>query len=295
MTSALLTLELDHLRHILDTVPFTPGAELNTFFLDVYMLTYAELRDYNLTEEVWAQHNPVPANKLLKLGISLGNLFKSYHAEADSLRAKQAIARPKTAATPNLGDPFSDNFTQKSILALHESNLVKNLLLILKNFDVGFPLVARNTRSSRVSAADSDNSGNGSQISAHNSSPIKLNSRQLLIEKLEININLDTLFTMKIVMKLLLTILNILVPTVAVLSAHEEVNELNAIRAYSESESIFSGTSAADADVDEYLRLVRDIIARVNSGILEPFTQFLLLEIVEPKITSSFQNLVTSI
>lgn len=304
----LVTDEIARINNVLDSVPMKPGAEVQKFFLDIYKLTYHDIKEINLTEAKWDQLHPVSVNKLLKLGISFGNSVKSFLIEQAAYEAKQAQEKNMRKNSRQGLDPFLENYkASKFPVPLHYVNFVRNFFLLLKNFDIGTqpPVDTKRTRNSRQNSTglDSDTlSTNGSHTSSNNvmGSPIKLNSRQLLIEKLEININLDPLFTMRVVLKLLVSMFTIVRALVDSIAA-DEISELSAVKAYSESSSIFSNSSTTSgntdsiASMDDYLRLVGDVVARVNLGIVDPLNSLILAELVEPRVVASFQNLTNSI
>lgn len=296
--------EISHLHHLLDSVPFGPRTDTKYFFLDVYKLTYGNVKALNLTEAVWEQKHPVAANKLLKLGISFGNLIRSLQNEQTAVEEKQANL--KKGGRIQLVDPFGEGYDAKKDLpfAAHHIKFAKNLSHILKNFDIGVVHNVRPSRNSRSGVAlESDTtSGNGSSVlSGHMASPIKLNSRQLLIEKLEINIKLDTLFTFKIVLRLLVRIFSILQELMELYN-FDKYNDLNTLHGDCDSSLIFSYNSNFSGPVPEtvtspedYLRLVKQTTSCINAGLVGPFTKMLLSEIVEPRVTNGFQSLLASI
>lgn len=302
--------EISKISNVLDAVPMKPGVEAKCFFLGIYHLTFQDIKSLGLTESRWEQLHPVPVNKLLKLGISFGNLVKSFLMEQKAYDSKQAQESNMKKTARQSVDPFLDNYKASKLpVATHYVNFARNFLLLLKNFDIGATQQmelkrSRNSRGSSIPGEPDIHSTSGlpaTPTSGLAGLPIKLSSRQLLIEKLEINIKLDPLFTMKIVLKLLLsmfTIVRALVDSVAA----EEMGELAAIKAHSESSSLFSTNSSTlggNLDViqsmDDYLRLVKDIILRVNLGIVDPLNSMLLAEIVEHRVVDSFQSLTNSI
>lgn len=298
----LVDLELAHLAHLLEAVPFAPRTDTKSFFLEIYKLNYNEMKGLNLTEAVWEQRHPVPANKLLKLAISFGNLIRLLQMEqaAEELQSANIKRRPG----PQNTDPFGEGYDSKAALpfAPHYVKFARNLFHILKNFDIGAPQTPRTVRNSRGSLGENDTTlANGSStLSGPMSSPIKLNSRQLLIEKLEINIKLDTLFTFKIVLRLLVRIFGIIHELLGGYSC-EEPSDTTTLQG-DESSLIFSHISNTSGPVPEsihtaedYVRLLRQITNRVNHGLVDPFTKMLLTEIVEPKVQIGFQGLLSSI
>lgn len=304
----ILAEEVSKISNILDAVPMKPGIVPKCYFLGIYHLTFQDIKSLELTETQWEQLHPVPVNKLLKLGISFGNLVKSFLIEQASYESKQAQELNVRKNARQSVDPFLDNYKLSKLpVATHYANFVRNFLLLLKNFDIetNQQLEVKRSRNSRASLGigDSDihsNSGSHTTLtSGVMGLPIKLNSRQLLIEKLEINLNLDPLFTMKIVLKLLASMFTIVR---ALVDTTEEVSELSAIKAYSENSSIFStnsSTSGGNVDpiqsMEDYLRLINEIVLRVNLGIVDPFNNMILVEIVEPRVLESFQGLSNTI
>lgn len=300
--------EILKIANILDSVPMKPGEEPKCYFLNVYKLTYRDIKGLNLSESRWDQLHPVSVNKLLKLGISFGNLVKSFLMEQAAYDNKQAQEKITRKGSHQDVDPFLENYRPSTLpVPSHYISFARNFYIILKNFDIGPHQAAeakriRNSRASSGIAESDAQSNTGSHISSSGiaGSPIKLSSRQLLIEKLEINIKLDSLFTIKIVLKLLVSMFTIVRALVDSYAA-EEVSELSA-KGYSESSSTFSNSSSTSgsnsesiASMDDYLKLIKDIILRVNLGIVDPLNSMLLAEIVEPRVITSFQNLANSI
>lgn len=302
--------EISKISNVLDAVPMKPGVEAKCFFLGVYKLTFQDVKSLELTEPRWEQLHPVAVNKLLKLGISFGNLVKSFLLEQSAYESKQAQELNMRKNSRQGVDPFLENYRPPKLpVAPHYVNFSRNFFLLLKNFDIGTTqqVEVKRSRNSRTSSGfgDSDTQSNtGSQTTTSSGMiglPIKLNSRQLLIEKLEINIKLDPLFTMKIVLKLLVSMFTIVRALVDSIAA-DEVSELSAIKAYSENSSIFSNNSSTSGgnldpilSMDEYVRLIKDIILRVNLGIVDPLNNMLLAEIVEPRVVASFLSLANNI
>ncbi|GEQ66734.1 hypothetical protein JCM33374_g397 [Metschnikowia sp. JCM 33374] len=328
--------QLHYIHHILQTVPFGPGAKTNGFFLDTYRLAYSDIKQLGITEKSWESYSQVSASKLLKLSISFGNLVKTFHQEKTSHEARLAQQNPRRQLRQTV-DPFQDTFASEKTFSVapHYVNLVKNVYLVLKNFDIG--PVAGNTASnttmasmasatqqsrmshvSRTSIAESDvfSMNNGSQPNGINSvsntntnpnigstmsSPIRLNSRQLLVEKLEINIRLDALFTYKITLKLLRSIFDILKSSLSSYTPPEEPVEESRRKSQSETSSIFSSISGSSGvlesitNIEDYTRLLAEVSRRVTMGILDPFTDLLRESIVKPTILGGFQDLVNTI
>ncbi|KAF8000478.1 hypothetical protein HF325_005407 [Metschnikowia pulcherrima] len=131
-------------------------------------------------------------------------------------------------------------------------------------------------------------------------SPIRLNSRQLLIEKLEINICLDALFTFKITVKLLERLFLVLKQLLGNYNPQEEPIGLLR-KSPSENSSIFSSISGISAgldsitSVDDYARLIAEISHRICVGILDPFVGLLRESIVKPHVLGGFQDLINTI
>lgn len=173
----------------------------------------------------------------------------------------------------------------------------------------------------------STHTGGLNSSTANSSSPIKLTSKQLLIEKLEININLDLLFIYQILFKLILRIYEIMKQGIVqhqVSSGIQERSALNSTdlgkppsmvgefnfsmnitmnnaQSANDSSSIFSSNSATSSDSssicspDEYVRLVRQITDRISYGIIGPFVNIIVSEIVEPNINQGFHDVMVSL
>lgn len=300
---------------------------------------------------------PVDANKLLKLGISLGNLIKTLQIDEESYQQQNSQQRQLLSNLNNgrssfggqgsngssrisstLSDPFREplqppqpkhiihsntsppnNSIINSLTSQppHQVRFLKNLINILKNFDIGAkpadPLQSTTTLNQTGNNRDSMASNhsiphtpqrvmsNGSTSSSTtNVSPIKLNSKQLLIEKLEININLDNLFIYKIILKLILEIFQILKQNLI-----NSTNKLNdslfssSKYDFDESSSIFSLNSlnSQDSNIsnDEYYRILTKILQRISHGIVQPFVYLIYREFVETKISDDFAQLINSL
>lgn len=416
--------EILNLNHLLESVPFSPTTPTKPkFFLNVYRLNYNQLDALNNPNEEeggLANKFPINSNKLLKLGISLGNLIKSLQMDEEinqqqQLQQQQFVNNLNNLKTKNGGqvpggigsrsnstsgsvitspvtmnDPFNDNDTiisnsssnTNSKAAPNLSNcqikFIKNLLVLLKNFDIGnnpsnygsklqeMPTSGSNSTLNQYGSNTNGNNnsnttnnnihnksnGNGPQSTSNsnenisgsgqsnmstysnqsgtgsntNASPIKLNSKQLLIEKLEINISLDNLFIFKIIIKLLLNIYDILKEPLmkanlmngnpndtkispkanhahksSIVSTNTNFSSLSQSEDF-ENSSIFSynsfnSISSKDNNmtVEEYYRLLKQILNRINAGIIEPFIQLILAEIVENNISNDFNNLINNI
>lgn len=316
--------QLHYLQHILDTVPFTSGDVPKGYFLDIFQLSYANIQQLGITEKTWETYNQVPANKLLKLSISFGNLIKTFHLEKTQYESKigtQANLNWKTQSRQSV-DPFNDTYSSEKLtsVAPYYVSFAKNFFLILKNFDIGSAagsISSNNSTSpgpSRLSQISRSSISENADIlmapppigSQHNapimSLPIRLNSKQLLIEKLEINIHLDALFTFKInaqLLKLLFMILKLLLKNYSPPS--EGSSEDTNAKRNSETSSIFSSVSGTSTGLDsvismeDYARLVIEVCRRVSTGILDPFTNLLRDSVVTPQVLDGFQELVNSI
>lgn len=385
-----LEAEILNLNHLLETVPFGPKSNNKSkFFLNVYRLNYDQLAPLNNTsiESGGLAHKfPINSNKLLKLGISLGNLLKSLHIDEEihhqqqqhqqnfvnnlnNLKSKNGGVVPGGTGSPSANsspsnDPFNDNDTIISNqsnkaqvnLSLYQTKFIKNLMVLLKNFDIGnqngigfqiqdMPTSGSNSTlnqygnshghghshsisngalgyTSNTSSAQSTHSSQSGGTSSHsnpNTSPIKLNLKQLLIEKLEINISLDNLFIFKIIIKLLLNIFEILKEQMIkanLLGTGTNSNPISSPRNHShrpstvsqitnddlENSSLFSynslnSSSSKDTGltVDEYYKLISQILNRINIGLIEPFIKLILSETVEPNISNDFSNLINNL
>ncbi|KAM9904825.1 hypothetical protein OXX79_002516 [Metschnikowia pulcherrima] len=304
--------QLSYLHHILDTVPFAPNAMVNGYFLDIYKLTFAEISSLNITEKTWEAYNQVPVNRLLKLSISFGNLIKTFHLEKSHHEARNgAQQNHQNSRKPSRQsvDPFQDTFTDEKAFSVapYHLSFAKNFYLILKNFDIGSAAgsiatsggqVARRSQNLRNGHNENDATsfGNGRNMN----SPIRLNSRQLLIEKLEINICLDALFTFKITVKLLERLFLVLKQSLGNYTPQEEPIG-SSRKSPSENSSIFSSISGISAgldsitSVDDYARLIAEISHRICVGILDPFVGFLRESIVKPHVLGGFQDLINTI
>lgn len=64
--------EINYIQDLLQSIPFS--SDRTTHFLKVYKISHQELMKLNEQPLKF----PVDANKLLKLGISLGNLIRTY-------------------------------------------------------------------------------------------------------------------------------------------------------------------------------------------------------------------------
>lgn len=303
----LLDEEIGNLRHLLRSIPFSQKTDETklSHFLNIYKLNYP------LVLKTISSNNPsIDSNKLLKLGISLGNLIKSFENDQELFQQQSrqqksfvnntnkykvrttfqtgtALAQPA-----DFNNPFQEQVqVTKHVInsgnqPMYQIKFIKHLLSILKNFDIGS--IHEDLSHSQLTAT----------INQINLSPIKLNSRQLLIEKLETNIRLDTLFIYKIVFKLLIKIYDILKENTGgpeFLEAGAFNN--NASRSIDDTSSIFSSNSNNSSEssvisVDEYLRILKVIVNRVLSGLVKPFVKVILNEIVENKVHEDFNKLL---
>ncbi|ABN67512.2 predicted protein [Scheffersomyces stipitis CBS 6054] len=246
---------------------------------------------------------------------------------ASPVSPKHIINSPISAISGGVGTAGGAGSTGPGVQPLYQIKFVSNLLSILKNFDIGTPTNVVNSGSSQHSDLNSVNlklhemtsSNSTSTLTSHttngtasssNASPIKLNSKQLLIEKLEINIKLDNLFIYRVLLQLLLQILSTLQGFIAV--AAENASHSSGILAspassgssndYAENSSIFSSNSLRSSEsrnsamtIDECIRTVQSIVARVSTGIVEPFIRLLIVELVENNVSRDFNKLVNSL
>lgn len=351
--------EINYIQDLLQSIPFS--SDRTTHFLKVYKISHQELMKLNEQPLKF----PVDANKLLKLGISLGNLIRTLQIDEESYQQQhnqqgqflQNLNNAKnsginsgnnsnngTRVSSTVSDPFRDstilqppplkhiinsnNSSNTNFLSPNVSQppyqirFIKNLVNILKNFDIG----PRNdfVQSSATLNQSGNNNGttnrdsvssnqsifytpqrvmsNGSNTSSANMSPIKLNSKQLLIEKLEININLDNLFIYKITLKLILEIFHILKQNL--INTTSKLNDPSFAMTptkydFDESSSIFSLNSSTSQDSsltnDEYYKLLSVAILRISHGIVQPFVILIYREFAETKISDDFTQLINSL
>lgn len=334
--------EIANISHILDTIPFLARKPTRLqFFLNVYRPEHHQMQALNrVGEDGNAEVSfPVNANKLLKLGISLGNLIKSLQLDEELSQQQQAQQQqfvnnlnskaggksvPRPAVPGAAYDPFSDasntpaSQLSKALVGLtgYQIKFLKNLLVLLKNFDIGntsatferydLPNSTSNLTLNQYNGPNG--SGMSSELFGASASPIKLNSKQLLIEKLEINISLDNLFIYKMVLKLIFRIFSTIkshlskaninstpvsrVSSVSSASGDREEFENSSIFSYN---SLSSALSELSISTDEYVRILRQILSRVNSGIVEPFVRLVVVEVVEPAVSRDFNSLINNI
>lgn len=305
-----ITKEINAINHILATVPLRHTLKPLGFFLDTYKLRYEDMESINNGDKF-----PIDSNKLLKLGISLGNLVKSLKMEEEMQQEQQqrqslfiaslnnsvsrhpsvnhSLASIKSPAS-GYYDPFSQDrppsmapTNSSNIQSLQHIKFVKNLLLLLKNFDIG------TTSGTGTKLHDLSSKASNLNLSK-NSSPIKLNSRQLLIEKLEINISLDVLFIYKITLQLILSIYTTIKSHIAGADLNAPVDDKSSIM---ENSSIFSSNSLSSStdsliSADEYVKILQSILSRISTGLIEPFLLLMLEHVVKGGLHQGFQTLV---
>lgn len=281
----LLRSRKEQIADILLSVPFTSdNAPVGKHFLGVYLLSYQEMR--SISEEIGVL---VDSSKLLKLGISLGNLLKRFEQEDKEVQIRQGLFikalnnlkindlnDDRGTAGMNSNDPFKDSGSElrerkyKAVLS-NNKQLLKNFLSILKSFDIGTtaPTYLYNLPSSRSISG-------GASVGA-NLSPIKLDSRQLLIEKLEIKIKLDNLFIYKTVLRMIYQIYSVVEQAVILditesdtssCGSHSEDNEDNGIQ--------YPNISDQNS--------INAVVNRISTGIIEPLMEVLLNTLIKPRI-----------
>lgn len=307
--------ELANVEHILRAVPFTDSCKVDqAHFLNIYELTYEEI--IKLNEE--GIKFPIDSNKLLKLGISLGNLIKSMQSDEELyIQQKQQQqqrlfmssldpkVRTLNASSTNNEpyNPFKDSSSNSFMLSdtkqpTYQIKFIRNLLSILKNFDIGtnYSTNPLNLKLQEVSSNSSNTTLSQYDVST---SPIKLNSNQLLIEKLEINIDLDTLFIYKIVIQLIQRIYTNIEKHLLHIAETSSNNE--EIPAYSTNTrlSVFSTNSSNSVPsldgTDEYFKLLKQAISKITNGLIDPFTRLIIEKIVQPSITGQVNSFVNSL
>lgn len=300
----MLTQELDTFNELLVTIPFTDG-EMDRYFLNIYKLNYKELSKYLGTNGF-----PIDSNKLLKLSISLGNLLKSLQLDEEMYVQQQQQQNQLNNKLNNLKGPGTSNYSNPSNTTsttsidpfgspkhfinsfpttnqpLYQIKFLKNLLIILKNFDIG-------NSSGRANKLDSS-----STLNQYNS-PIKLNSKQLLIEKLEINISLDCLFIYKTLLQLLIRIYIILRDHIDNLDNLENGGGgFSRDSTSGEISSIFSSNSNNSNDSyitnEEYFKILNQILGKISTGLIEPLLKY-LLQFLHGNISNEFNSLINSL
>ncbi|CAD1810456.1 hypothetical protein FOB58_001500 [Candida parapsilosis] len=323
---AILDEEIAYVQGLLESIPFS--SDRTTHFLNVYKIYHQDLIKLNDQPLKF----PIEASKLLKLNISLGNLLKALQTEEEiykqqNLQQKRYLNKlnsiqERRTATPSglkeevLRSPAADQSVKhvinsgqvsQSLQPPYQVRFVKNMVTILKNFDIDVPVKQEpsynrdSTTSSSFGSAPHTpkrmiSNGSNSGAYATNSSPIKLNSKQLLIEKLEINIKLDNLFIYKITFKLILEIYRRLQQSLqgdgSVTSSPSKVKN-------DDESSIFSGVSASSQDSnmgnEEYLRYVNNLLRRISYGITQPFVALVFREYVEQQISDDFTQLINTL
>lgn len=290
----LLRSRKEQIGDILLSVPFTPdNSPIGKHFLGVYLLTYKEM--CSISEEIGIF---VDSNKLLKLGISLGNLLKRFEQEDKEVQIRQGLFIKALnnlrmndsnydtgTAGLSLSDPFKDSGSvlkerkYKTVLS-NNRQFLKNFLSILKSFDIGTttPAYLYNLPTSR--------STSGSSTVGANLSPIKLDSRQLLIEKLEIKIKLDNLFIYKTVLRMIYQIYSVIEQALILditesdtssCGSHSEDNEDNGIR--------YPKINDQNS--------INAVVNRISTGVIEPLMEVLLNSLIKPKIKKRIDSFLS--
>ncbi|KAK6456362.1 uncharacterized protein RJT20DRAFT_135119 [Scheffersomyces xylosifermentans] len=386
--AALVQDEIVTIEGLLSSIPFTAKSQESlSYFLNIYKLNYRSLQKLNDQPFKF----PIESSKVLKLGISLGNLIKTLQLDEETYEQQnqeqksfinavnslkspaQANPAPTSArgprgagsATPTQEyNPFNPQ-TPKNNLSSPAPNgapatpshgghvnqppyqikFMTNLLIILKNFDIGSSAVQvsqngpnsfnngipNNNTAASINSHNSDlNSTNlklhemttshsTSTLTSHgtngtnnssNASPIKLSSKQLLIEKLEINIKLDNILIYRVLLKLILQVLGTLQLYLgnsadsggAMLASPSSIGAGAGGVDYAENSSIFSSNSLNTNDsrgslmtMDEYVRIIQSIVSRISAGIIEPFIRLIIVELVENNVQHDFNKLVNSL
>lgn len=349
--------EIHNIQQILTLVPFN-GEQPRDFFLNIYRL---DAEAVTRLRELLAKFPVDPAKllklgislgslvKTLELDEELYALQQqqktSYIGSFNQFNKNKPLPVPGSGATGvggskklhNGSDDHSDlgrNSTMRVILSnstvslggnqpqpSHHIKFVKNLLKVLKNFDIGAAkeltlLLLSHTINQMHTGLQGLMS---QQLSiAPNALPIKLTLKQLLIEKLEINIDLDTMFIYKILFKLTLQILHILSASLVALNMGDFSQGIT-VRPVSEALTgsftfitllisaleldenllIFSTNSSTLSDLniptEEFLRLIKQILLRVSAGLTEPFVKLVFAELAEQDIQSQFNKLLNSL
>mmetsp|Transcript_5043 Transcript_5043/g.5602 ORF Transcript_5043/g.5602 Transcript_5043/m.5602 type:complete len:311 (-) Transcript_5043:5946-6878(-) len=304
------TLRKEHanIEHLLGTIPFNDSCSVDSkHFLNIYQLTHDDMLKLNENDVKF----PMDSNKLLKLGISLGNLIKSLqHDEEIYTQQKQQQQQKlfmnsldpkarKINAKPSNNEPYnpfkeqslSDSpvYMNETSQPIYQIKFIRNLLSILKNFDIGNYSVSQKLQE----VSSSNSTLNQYDVST---SPVKLNSNQLLIEKLEININLDTLFIYKIILQLFLKIY-----------ANIERHLLHLGETSSNNEEIPSNLLIANppvpsanhnnpgTSVGEYHKLLKQAVNKISNGLIDPFTRLIINRIVLPSINGQVNSFLNSL
>lgn len=315
--------EIENIQHLLTSIPFSSKTTKSPeYFLNVYKIQHEQLVELNDESTKF----PIDSGKLLKLGISLGNVIKSL--QIDEELYEQQHQQQKTflnnlnnlKSTTNRNDggepnPFNESDSKPIINGIptpqpvYQTKFIRNLQSVLKNFDIG---ASNSKRVSSINNQDircSQSSSTLDQFDSDppptvNSSPIKLNSKQLLIEKLEINIKLDCLFIYKIIFKLILQIFHILQDNLKDQNMHKTTSTISRTSSHSEfdeNSSIFSTTSLSSSDSnlamtsEEYLKVLKQVLNRILTGLIKPFVKMILREVVENLIQNDFSKLLNSL
>lgn len=310
----ILRKEQANIEHLLRTIPFNDNCSVDSkHFLNIYQLTHEDMLKLNGNDVKF----PIDSNKLLKLGISLGNLIKSlqFDEEAYSQQKQQQQQRlfmnsldPKARkinTNPSNKEPYnpfkdqqpndSTNNAGNTIQPIYQIKFIRNLSSILKNFDIG--------NNYSVSQKLQEVSSNSSNVTLNqydvSTSPIKLNSNQLLIEKLEININLDTIFIYKIIIQLILKIYaNIEKHLLHIRQARSNNEEIRS-NPPKANPAVFSptpnNTGSSGAPVDEYDKLLKNAINKISNGLIDPFTRLIINQVVLPSINGQVNNFLSSL
>lgn len=311
--------EKANIKHLIESIPFNQKSTVDgAHFLNIYQLTYEDIVKLNEENEKF----PIDSNKLLKLGISLGNLIKSLQLDEELYTQQQQLQQqqkqfmtnmnnigPKTPrGLPNDRDnenqnPFnvinsSDN-TSSTSQPTYQVKFMKNLLSILKNFDIG-STYSMNQINLKLQAVLSNTSSSTLGQNNVTTSPIKLNSKQLLIEKLEISIKLDTLFIYKIIIELILKIYTIiekhLLTSENANNGYNDEAQNNAPG--SQSPSIFSSSSNgsdASPQINEYYKIMNQVMNRISSGVTDPFIRVILTQIIHPSINDQVDSYISTL
>lgn len=271
----LLEDETTRIEHLLETVPFTSGRKSTGYFLGIYKLAYSDIKNLNTDEVVWSEHHLPPAAKLFRLGVALGNLLRRFLFEKNIQETRKSPLIPRSA----LGDPFTEGPALP--LAAYQLNFTRNMAGILRTFDVNILALV---------------GGPGGSEHTLNSLPIQVGSRQLLVEKIDVTIPLDSLFTVRVLLRLLGRIIAILQEPLAGYIPDPAGPQT---KTTSLSSSIFLAGSNLHAEpitlMDDYARTVADIVRRVDDGLISPFMAMVNLEVVEPHVMDGFKDLIATI
>lgn len=304
--------EQANIEHLLRTIPFNDNCSVDSkHFLNIYQLTHEDMLKLNGNDIKF----PIDSNKLLKLGISLGNLIKSlqYDEETYSQQKQQQQQRlfmnsldPKARKiNTNFSNnepynPFKDqqistNNSGDTGQPVYQIKFIRNLLSILKNFDIGNNYSV-SQKLQEVSSNNSNATLNQYEVST---SPIKLNSNQLLIEKLEININLDAIFIYKIIIQLILKIYANIEKHLLHIRQASPNNEEIPSNSPKANPAVFSpnsnNTGSSGAPVDEYDKILKHAINKISNGLIDPFTRLIINQVVLPSINGQVNSFLSSL